>query len=95
MRSFSFHSRFSREQVINNQPNIRILVVDDFADWRSCVLDMLQLNSSLQVVGIGSDGLEAVMRAKELRPDLILLDIGLPKLGDRDGSTNSPSRFRI
>jgi DNA-binding NarL/FixJ family response regulator len=34
----------------------------------------------LQVVGVASDGLEAVLKAEKLQPDLILLDIGLPKL---------------
>jgi DNA-binding NarL/FixJ family response regulator len=34
----------------------------------------------LQVIGVASDGLEAVQKAEELRPDLILLDLGLPTL---------------
>jgi DNA-binding NarL/FixJ family response regulator len=41
---------------------------------------MLQDRSDLQIIGEASDGLEAVRKAQELRPDLILLDIGLPKL---------------
>lgn len=69
-----------QEEVICNQPFLRILVVDDFADWRHCVLEKLRENRSLQVVGVASDGLEAVLKAEELQPDLILLDIGLPKL---------------
>ena len=35
----------------------------------------------MQIVGEASDGLEAVQKAEELQPDLILLDIGLPTLG--------------
>jgi DNA-binding NarL/FixJ family response regulator len=41
---------------------------------------MLQGHEELQVVGEVSDGLEAVQKASELKPDLILLDIGLPHL---------------
>jgi DNA-binding NarL/FixJ family response regulator len=41
---------------------------------------MLGKEHGLQVIGEASDGLEAVQRAQELRPDLILLDIGLPTL---------------
>jgi DNA-binding NarL/FixJ family response regulator len=58
----------------------RILLVDDFAAWRQVVFSMLAMKSELQVVGEASDGLEAVQKAAELKPDLILLDIGLPTL---------------
>jgi DNA-binding NarL/FixJ family response regulator len=58
----------------------RILLVDDFAAWRQVVISMLAMKSELQVVGEASDGLEAVQKAAELKPDLILLDIGLPTL---------------
>jgi DNA-binding NarL/FixJ family response regulator len=69
-----------QEEVICNQSFVRILVVDDFADWRRWVIEKLRENRSLQVVGVASDGLEAVLKAEKLQPDLILLDIGLPKL---------------
>jgi DNA-binding NarL/FixJ family response regulator len=59
---------------------IRVLVVDDFAPWRNYVLEKLRENSCLHVVDFASDGLEAVRKAMELKPDLILLDIGLPGL---------------
>ena len=59
---------------------IAILVVDDYAPWRRFVSSLLQQQLELQVIGEASDGLEAVQKAKELQPDLILLDIGLPKL---------------
>jgi CheY-like chemotaxis protein len=41
---------------------------------------MLQQQPQLQIVGEASDGVEAVQKAEELQPDLVLLDIGLPKL---------------
>jgi DNA-binding NarL/FixJ family response regulator len=59
---------------------IRILLVDDFDDWRRTVRAMLQAHPQLQVICEASDGLEAVRKAGELKPDLIVLDIGLPKL---------------
>jgi DNA-binding NarL/FixJ family response regulator len=59
---------------------VRILVVDDFALFRQYVVELLGIRAELQVVGEASDGPEAVQKAVELRPDLILLDIGLPSL---------------
>jgi DNA-binding NarL/FixJ family response regulator len=58
---------------------IRILIVDDFKDWRRQVLLLLQERPEWQVIAEAADGAEAIQRAKELKPDLILLDIGLPK----------------
>jgi DNA-binding NarL/FixJ family response regulator len=59
---------------------VRILVVDDFDMFRQFVVELLGKRPELQVVGEASDGLEAIQKAVELRPDLILLDIGLPSL---------------
>ena len=58
----------------------RVLVVDDFEPWRHFVSSKILMKPELQVVGEASDGLEAVQKAVELKPDLILLDIGLPTL---------------
>jgi DNA-binding NarL/FixJ family response regulator len=60
---------------------VRILVVDDFEPWRRCVVSMIEENSGLQVIHEASDGLEAVQMCQELQPDLVVLDVGLPKLG--------------
>lgn len=62
------------------EPIVRVLLVDDYNPWRRFTFSTLQKISDLQVVGEVSDGLEAVQKAQELQPDLILLDIGLPTL---------------
>jgi DNA-binding NarL/FixJ family response regulator len=61
-------------------PFIRILLGDDFEAWRRFYCSTLQKQSEFQVVGEVSDGLEAVHQARQLQPDLILLDIGIPTL---------------
>ena len=59
---------------------IRILVVEDFKPWRRFISAAIEQEPQLQLICEVSNGLEAVQKARELKPDLILLDIGLPKL---------------
>ena len=59
---------------------IRVLIADDFKDWRRQVLLLLKTRSEWQVIAEAVDGLEAIQKADELKPDLIVLDIGLPRL---------------
>ena len=60
--------------------SFRVLVVDDYEPFRRFIGSTLEKRPDLQVVGEASDGLEAVQKAEELQPDLIVLDIGLPTL---------------
>jgi DNA-binding NarL/FixJ family response regulator len=66
---------------------VRILLVDDFVPWRRRVCAMLQKHRELQVIAEVGDGLEAVQKAGKLKPDLILLDIGLPKLNGLEAAS--------
>ena len=59
---------------------LTILLVDDYEPFRRLICSMLGEMAGVQVIGQVSDGLAAIESAEELRPDLILLDIGLPKL---------------
>ena len=61
-------------------PALRTLIVDDHEDLRKLLRLMLQAKTECVVVGEASDGLQAIEQAKELQPDLILLDLSLPKL---------------
>ena len=59
---------------------VRVLVVEDFLPFRQFICSTLRKRRDLEVICEASDGLEAVQKAEELKPDLILLDIGLPTL---------------
>jgi DNA-binding NarL/FixJ family response regulator len=79
-QSINLVLNFKPEEAISSQSIVRILVVDDFADWRCFVLAKIGEYDNLRVIGVAADGIAAVSKAEELQPDLILLDISLPKL---------------
>jgi DNA-binding NarL/FixJ family response regulator len=66
--------------VRSTKKSARIVVVDDYEPWQHFVLTTLRRLPGLQIVAEVLDGLQAVQKAGELQPDLILLDIGLPTL---------------
>jgi two-component system nitrate/nitrite response regulator NarL len=64
----------------NNGAAARVLIVEDFPAFRRFICSTLSGRSDLRVIAEVSDGLEAVQKAAKLKPDLILLDIGLPTI---------------
>jgi DNA-binding NarL/FixJ family response regulator len=65
---------------------IRILVVDDNKLIRDNVRSLLRAQPDLQVISEASDGVEAVQRATEHLPDVIVLDISMPNLNGFDAA---------
>ena len=61
-------------------PKIKCLLVDDHTLFRQGVRRLLESESDFEVVGEAADGGEAVEKARELRPDIVLMDIGMPGL---------------
>ena len=62
-------------------PKAKVLVVDDHAFMRVAINAILTRDSSLEVVGEARDGQEALERCRELRPDLVLMDVSMPEVG--------------
>lgn len=62
------------------RPVIRVLVVDDSSTMRQILIGMLQSAAGFEVVGQAQDGLEAVQLAAALRPDVIMMDIRMPRM---------------
>jgi len=71
---------------MNRMPPLRTLIVDNFEDFRRYLSSILKRKTQCEVVGQASDGLEAVQKAEELQPDLILLDLGLPTLNGMEAA---------
>ena len=62
------------------RPVDRVLIVDDYEPWRRFLRLTLAVREQLHIIAEVTDGPEAIQKAEELQPDLILLDIGLPTL---------------
>jgi pilus assembly protein CpaE len=67
-----------------DEQKIRVLIVDDIAETRENIRKLLQFESDLEVVGAANSGRSGIEAAKELRPDVVLMDINMP---DMDGIT--------
>jgi two-component system response regulator NreC len=58
---------------------IKVLVVDDHEDFRRVVLDFLNRLPNVNIVGEASDGDEAITKTETLSPDMVLMDLMMPK----------------
>jgi len=63
---------------------VKVLVVDDHTLFRRGIAAVLANEESLEVVGEASDGLEAIEKAKEIAPDVILMDLNMPRCSGLD-----------
>lgn len=59
---------------------IRVLICDDSAFMRMVIKDIISSDNDLEVVGQAKDGMEAVEKALQLKPDVITMDVEMPKL---------------
>lgn len=63
---------------------IRVLIVDDIAETRENIRKLLQFENDLEVIGAANSGRSGIEQARELKPDVVLMDINMP---DMDGIT--------
>lgn len=59
---------------------IRVLIVDDQPELAESIQSVLTSNDGLEVVGIASDGFEAILKAEKTSPDVVLMDIRMPNM---------------
>jgi CheY-like chemotaxis protein len=75
------HIRSKRRHPVAERVRISsVLVVDDYSRWRETVCSMLSDYADCGVLCEAEDGIEAIQRATELKPQLILLDLDLPRM---------------
>jgi two-component system, NarL family, nitrate/nitrite response regulator NarL len=64
----------------NNPPSVRILIADDHPIFRDGLRKLLEAEPGFQVVGEAADGIEAIKLVQQLKPDILLLDLAMPRL---------------
>jgi pilus assembly protein CpaE len=69
---------------MTTQGKVRVIIVDDIAETRENIRKLLQFESDVEVVGTARTGREAIDLSKEVKPDVVLMDINMP---DMDGIT--------
>jgi pilus assembly protein CpaE len=69
---------------MTDDEKIRVVIVDDIAETRENIRKLLQFESDVEVVGVARTGKEGIDLAKEVSPDVVLMDINMP---DMDGIT--------
>ena len=67
---------------MSNGDKIRVIIVDDIAETRENIRKLLQFENDIEVVGVARTGREGIDLAKEISPDVVLMDINMP---DMDG----------
>ena len=63
-----------------------VLICDDYKPWREFVRKTLTKKSDVTIVGEAANGVEAVEKAQELHPDVVLIDLGLPTLNGMEAA---------
>lgn len=66
--------------------SIKVLLADDHAVVRAGIKALLEQESSIEVVGEASNGLEAVAAARELHPDVVVMDVSMPEMDGLDAT---------
>jgi len=65
---------------IDPEHSIRVVVIDDSADYRTVICELLQMLFDVEIVGLGSNGFEAIELTAQTAPDLVIMDVHMPVL---------------
>jgi two-component system nitrate/nitrite response regulator NarL len=83
----------STEAAINQSSKIKVLLVDDHAVVRDGIRSRLEQNNQFKVVGEAVNGRDAILRAEELIPDVVLMDISMPVMNGMDAAKQLRDKY--
>lgn len=78
------HRKALREK--NRMQMRKILIVDDDIKFKNLVKELFSSEKDLQIIGEAANGQKAICMAKELQPDLVLMDISMPRMSGLDAT---------
>jgi PAS domain S-box-containing protein len=77
----------------SSDPRLRVLLVDDHAIVREGLLSLLSEEPTLEVIGQAADGQEAIEQACRLRPDVVIMDVAMPRMNGEDATRHIKRRL--
>jgi DNA-binding NarL/FixJ family response regulator len=69
-------------------PTIKVLIVDDNAKFIKSVKKLLSNEQDIEVIGEAREGKEAILKAKELKPDIVLMDVRMPEMNGLESTAS-------
>lgn len=72
---------------------IKVLIVDDSRTYRNAIRSVLSDQPDIEVVGEGEDGIEAIVKAGQLVPNIILMDVAMPRMSGIEATTRVKQDF--